>query len=80
MGVSSSDLAPELRSTVFQNYVIFFRYVEDRLEIINILEGHRDIPENFFCGRAGIADFLFMTIGSGASCVPARAIGYTIHS
>jgi toxin ParE1/3/4 len=47
MGVSRLELAPDLRSTVFQNYVIFFRYVEDRLEIINILEGHLDIPDYF---------------------------------
>lgn len=47
MGVSRVDLAPDLRSAVFESYVIFFRYAEDRLEIINILEGHRDIPEYF---------------------------------
>ena len=47
MGVSRSDLAPDLRSAVFENYVIFFRYIEDRFEVINILEGHRDIPNYF---------------------------------
>jgi toxin ParE1/3/4 len=47
MGVSRVDLAPDLRSAVFENYVIFFRYAEDRFEVVNILEGHRDIPEYF---------------------------------
>ena len=31
MGISRVELAPDLRSAVFENYVIFFRYAEDRL-------------------------------------------------
>ena len=30
-----------------KGYVIFFRYADHRFEVVNILEGHRDI-EAFF--------------------------------
>jgi hypothetical protein len=33
-----------MRSVAFKGYVIFMRYVDDaNLEIVHILEGHRDI-------------------------------------
>ena len=41
MGVSRPDLAVDLRSAAFEDYVIFFRYAEDRFEVVNIVEGHR---------------------------------------
>jgi toxin ParE1/3/4 len=47
MGISRSELRLGLRSSAFEGYVIFFRYQEDRFEVVNILEGHRDIPEYF---------------------------------
>ena len=47
MGKERPELAPNLRSVAFENYVIFFQYNEDRLEVVNILEGHRDILEYF---------------------------------
>ena len=47
MGRSRSDLRPELRSQTYQSYIIFFRYMGDVLEIVNILEGHRDIDAFF---------------------------------
>ena len=47
IGKSRSELRPGLRSSVFEVYVILFQYHEDRLEVVNILEGHRDIPELF---------------------------------
>ena len=34
-------------------YVIFFRYVGDRFEVVNILEGHRDI-DFISAGRTGV--------------------------
>jgi toxin ParE1/3/4 len=38
------ELRPDLRSHPHKNYLIFFRYVDgDVLEIVNVLEGHRDI-------------------------------------
>ena len=34
---------PDIRSFPFKGYAIFFRYSEERFEVVNILEGHRDI-------------------------------------
>jgi toxin ParE1/3/4 len=47
MGISRSELRLGLRSSTFEGYVIFFRYQEDRFEVVNIIEGHRDIPKYF---------------------------------
>jgi len=47
LGIPRADLLPNLRSSVFEGYVIFFRYSEDRFEVVSILEGHRDIPAVF---------------------------------
>ena len=43
LGRARPELHPEIRSVVHKGYVIFFRYNEDRLEVTNIVEGHRDI-------------------------------------
>lgn len=42
LGRARPELRPDIRSTPYRGYVIFFRYAADRLEIVNILEGHRD--------------------------------------
>jgi len=47
LGRPRAELRPDLRSIAFRGYVIFFRYVEDRVEVVNILEGHRDIDAHF---------------------------------
>lgn len=47
LGRARPELHPEIRSLAHKGYVIFFRYVEDRLEVVNILEGHRDIDSYF---------------------------------
>jgi plasmid stabilization system protein ParE len=47
MGRPRSDLRPDLRSHPHKSYVIFFRYVGDVFEVVNIIEGHRDIPAMF---------------------------------
>jgi toxin ParE1/3/4 len=47
MGRSRPELRADLRSHSHGNYVIFFRYVGEVFEVVNILEGHRDI-EAFF--------------------------------
>ncbi|MEO0035395.1 MAG: hypothetical protein RLZZ501_1418 [Pseudomonadota bacterium] len=47
LGRARPDLHPEIRSVAHKGYVIFFRYIDDRLEVVNILEGHRDIDSYF---------------------------------
>ena len=44
LGRPRPDLRPGIRSYPFQGYLILFRYTDDAVEIINIIEGHRDIP------------------------------------
>jgi toxin ParE1/3/4 len=47
MGRPRTELRPGLRSHPHKSYVIFFRYVGDVLEIVNVIEGYRDIPALF---------------------------------
>jgi len=47
LGRPRSELRPNLRSFAFRGYVIFFRYQNDTLEVVNILERHRDIESYF---------------------------------
>jgi toxin ParE1/3/4 len=48
MGSARPELMPNLRSVVYGNYVLFLRYPDDTLlEIIHIIEGHRDINAFF---------------------------------
>ncbi|EJW13628.1 hypothetical protein A33M_2488 [Rhodovulum sp. PH10] len=47
LGRSRPELGYAIRSFPFKGYVIFFRYVDDAFEVIDILEGHRD-PTTWF--------------------------------
>ena len=47
MGRARPELIERIRSTPCDNYVIFFRYNDSFVEIISIIEGHRDL-ENLF--------------------------------
>lgn len=47
MGHERNELRDGLRSSVFKSYVIFYRYLGDELEVVNILEGHRDMDAFF---------------------------------
>ncbi|HKU95306.1 MAG TPA: type II toxin-antitoxin system RelE/ParE family toxin [Vineibacter sp.] len=47
LGRSRPEWRPDLRGIAHRGYVIFFRYVDDRVEVVNILEGHRDIESHF---------------------------------
>ncbi len=49
IGRARPELRPDIRSFPYMGYVIFFRYVDDRFEVVNILEGHQDI-DAFFSG------------------------------
>jgi toxin ParE1/3/4 len=51
MGQSRDDLRPGLRCFVVSPYVVFYRPIEDTIEVLRILHGARDIsrlidPEN----------------------------------
>jgi toxin ParE1/3/4 len=48
MGRSRPELAPELRSFVVGNYVLFYRPLFDGILLIAVLHGSRDIgPDDF---------------------------------
>ena len=47
LGTARADLGTEIRSTPAQGYVIFFRYRENTIEVINILHGSRDVIRHF---------------------------------
>lgn len=47
LGRARPELMPDIRSIPFKSYVIFFRYADEAVEIVNILEGHRDIAALF---------------------------------
>ncbi|MEA2871813.1 MAG: toxin ParE1/3/4 [Hyphomicrobiales bacterium] len=47
MGRPRPELRNDLRSVMHKNYLILFRYVDDIAEIVNVIEGHRDIPAIF---------------------------------
>ena len=47
IGRPRPDLHDDVRSFAFRGYVIFFRYIDDRFEVLNILHGHRDIVAYF---------------------------------
>jgi toxin ParE1/3/4 len=43
LGTARPELRSELRSFPCRGYVIFFRYRDDAVEVVNILHGHRDV-------------------------------------
>jgi len=47
IGRARPELRPDIRSSAFKGYVVFFRYRDDLLEVVNVLEGHRDIDGHF---------------------------------
>ena len=47
MGRARPELRPDIRSFPYKGYVIFFRYAGERFEVVNIVEGRRDI-DTFF--------------------------------
>jgi plasmid stabilization system protein ParE len=55
IGRARPELRADIRSFPYKGYVIFFRYAAGRFEVVNILEGHRDI-ESHFRERGGTFD------------------------
>ena len=47
MGSARPELGQGTRSTPHKGYIIFFRYAEDAVEIINILHASRDVIAYF---------------------------------
>lgn len=47
LGTARPELGDGVRSTPANGYVIFFRYTENAIEIINILHGSRDVTAHF---------------------------------
>ena len=47
LGRARPELGDGIRSRAYRGYVIFFRYSGPSLEVIRILEGHRDIEAAF---------------------------------
>lgn len=47
LGRDRSELRMGLRSVALKGYVIFFRYRDDLVEVVTVLEGHRDIDGYF---------------------------------
>ncbi len=50
IGRARPELGADIRSFPYRDYVIFFRYVAGRFEVVSVLEGHRDI-ESYFSER-----------------------------
>lgn len=53
MGRPRPELRHDIRSSVYRGYVVFFRYVDDVFEVIDIVEGHRDVEHHFDDGNDG---------------------------
>ncbi len=47
LGRARPELRPDIRSFAFRNYVILFRYENNTFEVVNVIEGHRDLIAYF---------------------------------
>jgi len=47
LGTARPELRPDVRSMAHKDYVIFFRYVEEEVEIVNVVRGQRDLKRLF---------------------------------
>lgn len=47
LGTPRPDLHKDIRSTPSQGYVIFFRYRDEVLEVVNVLHASRDVIRHF---------------------------------
>lgn len=47
LGRPRPELIADLRSFAYKNYLIFFRYTGETVEIVNVVESHRDIEALF---------------------------------
>ena len=47
IGQARDELRPGLRSFSVRNYVVYFQFVEDRLRVVRVLHGARDVATLF---------------------------------
>ncbi|HZA67930.1 MAG TPA: type II toxin-antitoxin system RelE/ParE family toxin [Geminicoccaceae bacterium] len=47
IGRERSEIRPGLRSLSFQSYVVFYRIIDDSVEIVSVVHGSRDIEAMF---------------------------------
>lgn len=47
LGTARPELAVGLRSTPHRGYILYFRYVDDTIEIVNVLDARRDATVHF---------------------------------
>ena len=47
IGRRRDDLASGLRSVSYANYLIFYRSIDNGVEIVRVLHGSRDLPSQF---------------------------------
>lgn len=47
IGASSYEYAPNLRHFTVWNYAVFYRPIDDGIEVIRVIHGARDIPKLF---------------------------------
>ena len=46
-GVPRDDLRAGLRSYAFYNYMLFYEFLDDRMHLLKVTEGHRNMEELF---------------------------------
>lgn len=46
-GKSYAEIRPDLRGLSFEGYVIFYRILDDGVEILRVLSGRRNFPDFF---------------------------------
>ena len=49
-GRSRDELRPGMRSVPASPHVVFYRVIEDRAEVVRVLDGRRDIEDIFSSG------------------------------
>jgi toxin ParE1/3/4 len=47
IGKSYAQLQPGLRGIAFMNHIIFYRVLADRIEILRVVSGYRNLPDVF---------------------------------
>lgn len=47
LGSAREELGPGFRSTPHKGFIVYFRYSDDALEIIDVLDGRRDTRAHF---------------------------------